>query len=254
MSFVEKFILGLSGGACLMFLVFCLQMYDLKQDFKNQAKINQDMQAQVDANVVDIGQQNESMMIVESELVEDIYGHRQRIAVIEESLDPKNTRWAKIKQVREVIINHNLGNVIYVTKYASAVVDYSEKYDVSIPLILAVSEAESAFNPKAVSSAGARGIMQVMPATAKDEIAPDLGRRHYNLHKIRDGVQFGIWYIWKQLDNFHEDVGLAVRAYNCGPMCVSRVVAGEYEDYPNETKDYVKKVLKFKDKYEKMGL
>lgn len=176
----------------------------------------------------------------------------EQINVIEESLDPAHTRWAKIKRVRfavkDVIEQKGYGSLttVEVTSYAAAVVDFSEKYDVPASLILAMTERESAFKIKAHSSAGALGLMQVMPTTAQ-EISADLGIRHYNLFKIRDNVHFGSYYIMKMMDEFGGDVGLAVRAYNCGPTYVQKVVGGEYSDYPQETRLYVLRILGDKD-------
>jgi len=87
--------------------------------------------------------------------------------------------------------------------------------------------------------------MQVMPSTAR-EIASDLGYRHYSLYKIRDNVMFGVYYIMKMLDEFEkykDKVSLAVKAYNCGPTYTKKVIAGEYKDYPSETREYELKIL-----------
>lgn len=183
-----------------------------------------------------------------------------KIGVIEESLDPENTRWAKVKQVRKAVTsvieeNYYKGtpNVKDLTTLSAAVVDYSEKYDVPIPLILGVMTRESAFKVIVKSHAKARGLMQIIAPTA-EEISQDVGRRHYNIYNIRTNIQFGTWYLWKMMDRFNGDVELAVRAYNCGPTCVERVQEGRWSDYPEETVHYHEAVLKWKSEYEKMGL
>ena len=56
------------------------------------------------------------------------------------------------------------------------------------------------------------------------------------------------------MGRFNGDVGLAIRAYNAGPIFVERVKAGIYKDYPEETRDYVIKVLQYKEEYEGFGL
>ena len=84
-----------------------------------------------------------------------------QISIIEESVDPKNFRWSKIKKVREAIKYHRFKDIKGLTIYAGAVVDFSEEYDVPISLILAVTRTESAFNPKAVSHAGAKGLIRI---------------------------------------------------------------------------------------------
>ena len=190
----------------------------------------------------------------------------EKISIIEESVDPKNFRWAKIKKVRaavqQTIKDHKYKQHLStqdLTTYASAVVDWSEQYDVSIPLILAMTRQESAFNALAVSHAGAQGIIQVMPSTAK-EIAYELGVRNYNMLHVRDNIRFGTYYIMKMLNEFEGDVSLAVRAYNAGPTYVRKVIGGEYEDYPKETRHYVTAIMGteqvdgFIKYYQKMGL
>lgn len=191
-------------------------------------------------------------------------GKSEKIAILEESVSPENTRWAKIKRVRnavkksveELSYPDKLGSIGRTT-YSAAVVDYSEKFDVPIPVILAMTRRESAFNPRAVSHAGARGLIQIMPSTAR-EIAGDLGIRHYSMFKIRDNVKFGVYYLMKMLDQFDGDTALAVRAYNCGPTYVQKVLGGEYRDYPSETREYVRVIVESESSYinyyENMGL
>ncbi len=184
-----------------------------------------------------------------------------KIGIIEESLDPRNTRWAKVKKVRGAITSvikekgyRDTPNVRGLTTIASAVVDYSERYDVEIPLILGVMTRESAFKVKVKSHADAYGLMQMIPDT-QEECAADLGRRHYNMYNIRDSVQFGTWYIKKMFDKHEGSLDLTLRAYNCGPDCVhGREVRGWKVPYPEETVLYVPAVLEWKAVYEKMGL
>jgi soluble lytic murein transglycosylase len=192
----------------------------------------------------------------------DLAKKTEQISVLEESIDPKNTRWAKIKQVRKAVVDvieernyKEVPNIIGLTRYASAVVEYSEKFDVPISLILGVTTRESAFNQYAISKARtpARGFMQIISSTA-EECAADLGVRHYNIFNTDINVRFGVWYIRKMLDFFDNDVGLAVRAYNCGPRCVNHVLSEEWKNYPSETIKYHEVVLKWKKRYEDLGL
>lgn len=183
-----------------------------------------------------------------------------KIDVIEESLDPENTRWAKVKKVRDAIKTvikdkgyRGTPNVKDLTSISAAVVDYSEQYDVPISLILGVMTQESAFRIVVKSNKKARGLMQIISPTAK-EISRDVGRPHYNLYNIRHNIQFGTWYIWKMMDRFNGDIELAIRAYNCGPTCVDRVQAGRWLEYPDETVNYHEAVLMWKTEYERMGL
>lgn len=102
------------------------------------------------------------------------------------------------------------------------------RYGVDPNLALALARRESAFNPAAVSSAGAIGVMQLMPATAAG-----LGVDPYNLEQNIDG---GIRYLKSLLDRFG-DAGQALAAYNAGP---TRVVENRV---PSSTWAYVRDIL-----------
>ncbi|UQZ89393.1 hypothetical protein C4J81_09360 [Deltaproteobacteria bacterium Smac51] len=117
----------------------------------------------------------------------------------------------------------------------------SVKYDLEPALIMAVIKAESAFNPKAVSHAGAQGLMQLMPGTARD-----MGCR--NPFDPRQNIMGGSRYLRLMLDRFGGDVSLALAAYNAGPGRVAR-----HGGIPNiaETKSYVKIVMNNYKKYQR---
>jgi len=101
--------------------------------------------------------------------------------------------------------------------------------------VKAVAAVESGFNPAAVSAAGALGLMQLMPATAKS-----LG-----VSNLLDPVQSeegAARYLRHLLDQFHGNLTLALAAYNAGPGAVSRF--GGVPPYA-ETRAYVSRVLKY---------
>lgn len=114
--------------------------------------------------------------------------------------------------------------------------EVSVDYDINVDLLHAVILAESAYDAKAVSSAGAQGLMQLIPATAKrfgvlDSFDPE--------QNMRGGAAYLKWL----LERFDDDLELALAAYNAGEGAVEKY-GRSIPPYP-ETTAYVRKVKDF---------
>src|SRR5206468_103833 len=121
-------------------------------------------------------------------------------------------------------------------------------------LVLAVMRQESAFHPRARSTAAARGLMQIIPSTGR-RIAEALGERLFTTQALDSpeiSIRFGTWYLGRLLYKFHGNLVAAVAAYNSGPQAVTHwidVAGGKpsdefVEEIPfRETRNYVRHVL-----------
>lgn len=118
--------------------------------------------------------------------------------------------------------------------FAEIVTEASRKWKVRPELLQAVIAVESGFNPLAISKRGARGLMQLMPGTAKRFAAGDL-------FDPRTNVLAGAQYLRTLLDLFDDNVELAVAAYNAGEQSV--INAGYRVPAIPETKAYVPAVM-----------
>lgn len=117
--------------------------------------------------------------------------------------------------------------------FSDLIQEASEKYGVKSELIEAVIKAESNFNPQAVSSAGAQGLMQLMPSTARglgvtDSLDPE------------QNINGGTSLLRSLLDRYDGNMQLALAAYNAGPGAVEA-----YQGIPpyQETQTYVQRVM-----------
>ena len=119
------------------------------------------------------------------------------------------------------------------------VIEAAQTYEVDPALIHAIIQAESNYNPAAVSHRGAQGLMQLMPATARwlgvtDSFDPALN------------IDGGVRYFRRLLDRFNGDEKLELAAYNAGSRYVRK-----YNGIPPfpSTRIYIKKVLAYRDQF-----
>lgn len=119
-------------------------------------------------------------------------------------------------------------------RFADVIAEAARKWNVRPELLRAVIAVESKFNPRAVSKKGARGLMQLMPETARRFSSGDL-------FDPRTNVLAGAQYLRVLLDMFSDDVELALAAYNAGEQAVIR--AGYRIPALAETRSYVPAVM-----------
>ena len=108
----------------------------------------------------------------------------------------------------------------------------SKKYKISSNLIRAVIKNESNFNAQAISSKGAKGLMQIMPETAKT-----LGIR--DVFSIQENIEGGTRYLRQLMDRYQGDLVKTLTAYNAGPSRVN----GEKIPNIRETRQYIERVV-----------
>ena len=134
----------------------------------------------------------------------------------------------------------NFGSVrLNTTAYQSEIAAAAREFGVEEAVVRAIIHAESAYNPTALSRAGAQGLMQLMPPTARRFGVSDSFDASQN---IRGGVQYLSWL----LKRFNGDLTLAAAGYNAGEGAVDR--HGGVPPY-SETQYYVKRVALLADRY-----
>ncbi len=119
----------------------------------------------------------------------------------------------------------------------------SNRHGVDPNLVWAVMKVESNFNPEAVSKKGARGLMQLMPATARQH-------RVDNIHDPSQNIQAGVRQLRLLLNSFQGNLRLGLAANKAGSRAVER-----YRNIPpySETRKYVRRVLQYYDFYRTRG-
>jgi hypothetical protein len=123
---------------------------------------------------------------------------------------------------------------IFRTKYDKLIVEAAKKFDVDAALVSAVIKAESDFNPREISSKGARGLMQLMPATAERFGV-------VNSFDAKANINGGVRYLRWLLDTFEGNADFAVAAYNAGEGNIAK-----YNGVPpfRETINYINRIAK----------
>lgn len=135
------------------------------------------------------------------------------------------------------------------TTFEDLITSAGERYGVPVSLIKAVIDAESSFNPNAVSSAGAKGLMQLMDGTAR-------GLGVSNPFDPAQNIEGGTKYLSNLIQRFGGEIAMVLAAYNAGPTRIAGMGVSTDEELmsvaqqlPKETQAYIGKVMDARSKY-----
>jgi soluble lytic murein transglycosylase-like protein len=169
----------------------------------------------------------------------DIYKYVDPDGVIHLTNVPTNphVKYEVVLREKRILFKVKAGEI---NKYDDLISKASDKYNVESALVKAIIKAESNFNHQAVSPKGARGLMQLMPATASSLQVRD------SFHP-ENNIEGGVRYLRYLLNVFKGDLSLALAAYNAGEAAVTRY---HYSIPPyRETRTYVQRVLHYFGQY-----
>lgn len=173
----------------------------------------------------------------------DIYRYEDDEGIVHFTDAPTDRRFKifmrDLKKDRKLRTKLQFANSANPAEFEQIISSCATKYGVNPSLIKAIINAESGYNPNAVSLKGASGLMQLMPGTARS-------LKVSNSFDPKDNVEGGVKYLRFLLDTFRGDVSLAVAAYNAGLNKVARY--GGIPPY-SETRTYVNRVLSYMQSY-----
>jgi len=144
---------------------------------------------------------------------------------------PDEVPYDEPQAAQEPVVQYQVELVEAPRAYAPIIETASVRHGVPVKLLKAVIQTESAYQPRARSAKGAMGLMQLMPATARQFQAR-------NPYDPRANIEAGTRYLRSLLDRF--ELPLALAAYNAGEQAVMRF--NGIPPYP-ETQDYVRRIL-----------
>lgn len=168
----------------------------------------------------------------------DIYKYEDANGVIHLTNVPTDPSIPYLLVIKEKRVRIQLPGEI--TRYDDLITQTSAKYAMDSTLVKAIIKAESNFNHRAVSPAGARGLMQLMPTTASSLQVTD------SFHPANN-IDGGVRYLRYLMGLFKGNLPLVLAAYNAGENAVLRY-NHRIPPYP-ETQTYVKRVLHYVDEY-----
>ena len=174
------------------------------------------------------------MIATATPLYADIYVYADKAGVLHFTNVPTSSNSSNYKVYIKETPNRPLESNI-TDLYDHVISEASHTHGVSFSLLKALIKTESDFNPSAVSSAGARGLMQLMPENIKT-------LKIKNPFDPRENIMGGTQYLKQLIDRFNGKLPLALAAYNAGPGVVEK-----YQRIPpfKETENFVKQVMKY---------
>ena len=163
------------------------------------------------------------------------------------------TLWIVVDRAPEVVMQR------YPMEYESTIRLCARLNDIPPAYVASVILAESSYDPQAVSSVNAQGLMQLLPSTA-EWIAGRLGEEYAEgcLFNPETNIRYGCWYLGFLMQRYHGDMRLSSSAYHAGQGNVDKWLKNpEYSPdgvtlavIPYETTDtYVQRVLRYYEKY-----
>jgi soluble lytic murein transglycosylase-like protein len=180
-----------------------------------------------------------------------------------ESIQSLVCAFPALGKAHQGIVPEEAQRLYYPLDFRSIIERRAREQELPINLVFAMVRQESAFDAEARSWAGARGLMQLMPATGR-EVAQRLGLR-YSTSRLDDpdfSVRLGTRYFRQVLDMFEGNQELALAGYNGGPYRIKKLWrrAGSRPELDRfveglsleETKTYVKRILLFEDSYQRL--
>lgn len=171
----------------------------------------------------------------------DVYMYKDKQGVLTFTNVPNHTGYKRI--LKEGPARSGSGNATSAS-FDDLILSASGRYNVDPDLIRAVIKTESDFNTNARSNKGAMGLMQLMPDTARLNNVSDAYDPNAN-------VEGGVRHLRMLLERYQGDLELSLAAYNAGAGAVEK--HGGIPPY-NETREYVRKVLRFYDTFRGTGL
>ena len=177
----------------------------------------------------------------------DMYTYTDADGVLHVTNVPTDSRYRKVKRLRgggvyrsDEAARARPVSASRTSRWREHVAAAAARYALPEALLLAVMSVESNFDHRAISEAGAMGLMQLMPGTAKDMYVGDVWDPAEN-------IEGGARYLRILVNQYQGDLVKTLAAYNAGPEAVRRA-GGDVPNIP-ETREYVRKVVALYEAY-----